>query len=445
MGKRYHTLGQDSHAVEPGELLDSCEFLLSLIDRGNHKTLLAYVSELRAENADTADPLVGSLLESLHHLCMAWGCCLDSDDPCGPEDQCRADREHVLKGQLRSLCCSIQELLLQSTPSAMEDREPATGRSLTGTIVSLLDMLSGKKPASPKQASKGAHLDPAADRSDLDAGLDGPTALAENDQDSVPNRSDLPGSMSVYFFGAFRVCLDGEFVKDWRNAKSKLILKYLVAHKQRSIAKEYLMELFWPNTDPECARNNLNVAIYNIRQTLKQHGRKIRSIYYQDGQYCLSPDLQIWTDLDAFINIVDRAKAFAKDGDIEKEVLALTSLDELYVGDVLEEDRFEDWVLPLRQQFKEMYWDSLIKRADYYVNKHRYRQSIDMYKKILMIDACDEQVHARLMTCYARLGQHHLAMRQFNKCVEALARELDIGPDAGTVDLFERVRRREAV
>lgn len=440
MAKRDHARGRAAD-VEPTVLLERCERLLSLIDEGRHGTLLADLSSLRAGWTDTDDPLIRNLLESLHHLGLAWNCCLEGDDP-ADRDDAGANREQLLRGQLRSLCCSVRELAGQATSPAAVDRKPVADRSLTALVGSLLNAFSGQARAAPMPP---AAIDPTGGRMDVEGSPGGSNSPTSDVGTCVPEKADAPGFMSVYFFGTFRVCLDGAFVKEWRNARSKLVLKYLIAHKERSIAKEYLMELFWPNTNPECARNNLNVAIYNIRQALKQNGWKMRSVFYKDGHYSLNPDVTIWTDLDAFSDIVDRAKTFAKAGDAAKEISALASLDELYGGDVLEEDRFEDWVLPLRQRFKEMYWDSLIKRADYFFCKHRYKQSIDMYKKIQAIDGCDEQVHARLMTCYARLGQHHLAMRQFSTCVEVLARELDIGPDAATVELYERIRRREAV
>jgi hypothetical protein len=49
------------------------------------------------------------------------------------------------------------------------------------------------------------------------------------------------------------------------------------------------------------------------------------------------------------------------------------------------------------------------------------------------------------MRCFARLDQHHLALRQFYACRDALARELDTIPGLETVALFDRLRRRQPV
>ncbi len=284
---------------------------------------------------------------------------------------------------------------------------------------------------------------------DIEKPVEGPISVAREAHGLASKGpcgcSDPPGCMSIYAFGSFRVCLNGEFVREWRNAKSKMLFKYLVAHKRCSIAKECLMELFWPNNDPECARNNLNVAIYNIRQALKQNGDGRHVIVYRDGHYGLSPDFKVWTDFEAFDRVFDRARVHEREGDVDQQMAVLNELDELYVGDFLEEDRFEAWASALRRKYQDLYKTAIEKRASFFFDRHGYDRSIDMYKRINMIDACDEQVHRRLMTCFARLGQSHLAMRQFNACVEALASDLDLAPDDATVELFERIRRREPV
>ena len=60
-------------------------------------------------------------------------------------------------------------------------------------------------------------------------------------------------------------------------------------------------------------------------------------------------------------------------------------------------------------------------------------------------DNCREDAHCLLMRCYSRQGQHHLALRQYQACVEALRAELEVDPAPATTQLYERIRRRESV
>ena len=449
MTKRYHTLGRNSDINHQAEMLDGYSYLLALIEDKRHSDLIAYLSRLRMQGSQAADPLIQNLLESMYHLCMAWIHSLGGDyapERCRPEDR---DRQDMLEDQLRSLCLSIRDIAAKPKIPFERAGEPKEAGLLAGFIYALISYFSKEKEAATVASTSLAFAAPSIELPNAEKIVERPTSAVRDRHGRAPDgrssRAEQSGFMSFYFFGSFRVCINGEFIKEWRNAKSKMIFKYLVAHKRCSIAKECLMELFWPNNDPECARNNLNVAIYNIRQALKQHGDGLHAIIYSDGHYGISPEFRIWTDFEAFDHVFDRAQLHESEGDLDQQMSTLNELDELYGGDFLEEDRFEAWIMPLRQKYQDLYKTAIDKRAELYFEKRHYDRSIDMYKKINMIDPCDEQAHRRRMTCHARLGQNHLAMRQFNSCVEALARDLDLAPDERTVDLFERIRRRESV
>jgi DNA-binding SARP family transcriptional activator len=80
-----------------------------------------------------------------------------------------------------------------------------------------------------------------------------------------------------------------------------------------------------------------------------------------------------------------------------------------------------------------------------YFSQGHYASCTTLCQLILAEDNCREDVHCRLMRCYSRQGQHHLALRQYESCVGALRLELDIKPAATTTQLCERIRHRERI
>jgi DNA-binding SARP family transcriptional activator len=50
-----------------------------------------------------------------------------------------------------------------------------------------------------------------------------------------------------------------------------------------------------------------------------------------------------------------------------------------------------------------------------------------------------------MMRCYSRLGQLHLAIRQYHLCAATLSRELSLAPGQETTELFAGIRRGEPV
>ena len=80
-----------------------------------------------------------------------------------------------------------------------------------------------------------------------------------------------------------------------------------------------------------------------------------------------------------------------------------------------------------------------------YYDQAQYSPSAALCQRMLQHDSCREDAHCRLMRCYSRQGQNHLALRQYQACVEALRGELDVSPSPATVKLYEQIRRRETV
>jgi DNA-binding SARP family transcriptional activator len=75
----------------------------------------------------------------------------------------------------------------------------------------------------------------------------------------------------------------------------------------------------------------------------------------------------------------------------------------------------------------------------------QYSACVALCQKMLERDACREDAHRLLMRCFSRQGQQHLALRQYQACVEALRTELDVDPERSTVQLAERIRNRENI
>lgn len=245
----------------------------------------------------------------------------------------------------------------------------------------------------------------------------------------------------VYCLGTFQVYQNEQPIEDWTSSKSKSIFKYLLTHRERPIVKDVLMDLFWPDADPDSARNNLNVAIYNLRQTLRNGSSDFSHVLFQNDSYQLNPELRLWTDYEAFIKSMLTAQAFESQGDLANALRELTSAEAVYQGEFLEEDRYEDWLLPQRQRLQDDYLELLDRLTRIYYERQDLMNCANMCLKMLAMDPCHEEAHRHLMRCYYNQGQAYLALRQYHICFEALKKELDIVPSKITRELYETIRR----
>lgn len=283
-----------------------------------------------------------------------------------------------------------------------------------------------------KELSEGESIRPSVKHAD--------PVTEQAEPESEERRRNLP-FFNVYCLGRFHVYQDEIQIEDWSSSKGNAIFKYLVTHREQPIAKEVLMELFWPEADPESARNSLNVAIYSLRQCLRRGRPNFSHILYQGDSYLLNPKLQIWVDAEEFIERFSTAQKLEENGEMNNAIRNYHAAEALYQGAFLEEDRYEDWILPIRQSLQDTYLRLLDRLGDYYIRQENYDACSFICRKALAIDPCLEEAHSRLMHCYSGQGQRYLALRQYHLCEEILAQELDTGPSQSTRELYNKIRK----
>lgn len=246
--------------------------------------------------------------------------------------------------------------------------------------------------------------------------------------------------LSFYCLGTFQVYEDELLIDNWPSRKGRSILKYLVTHREHPVPKEVLMELFWPESDPDSARNNLNVAIYGLRQALRNGYPEFSHVLFQEDCYLLNPDMMVWVDIEEFEQRLKRANMLWQKEQPEQAVWESHAAESLYGGEFLADDRYEDWVLSRRQELQEAYIQLCTQLSDHYYGRQAYNACVTFCRKVLAIEPCQESTHRRLMQSYTRMGQAHLALRQYHLCETSLKCELDVQPEPETWRLYQDIR-----
>ena len=83
------------------------------------------------------------------------------------------------------------------------------------------------------------------------------------------------------------------------------------------------------------------------------------------------------------------------------------------------------------------YLDVLDRLGGLYLGRHQYGACVALSRLLVQRDPCHEDAQRRLMRCYTRQGQPHLALRQYQACVDALDQELGVDPDPATTALAQ--------
>jgi len=249
----------------------------------------------------------------------------------------------------------------------------------------------------------------------------------------------------VYCLGSFRVYQNDQLVQEWPSSKGKSIFKYLIAQRKQPVPKEVLMELFWPGAHPDAARNNLNVSIYGLRQALRNISPNFSHILFQEECYLLNTDMEFWIDVEEFKNRIQSGRQKEIRGEIASAMQEYQAAEALYQGEFLAEDRYEEWLVPQRQNLQDEYLKLLDSLSRYYIEQKDLTACLGVCTKMLAVDPCREEAHRRLMRCYCCQGQPYLALRQFHVCEDALRDELDLSPTETTKILYRQIREGKQV
>lgn len=249
-----------------------------------------------------------------------------------------------------------------------------------------------------------------------------------------------PGpDLAIYCLGEFRVYQNDRLISEWNGSKGTAIFKYLIANRNRPVAKEILMDLFWPDADLEVARRNLHQAIYGLRQTLRQNLPDCPYILFENDCYRINPSLRVWVDYEEFERYAQAGQKLEAAGKPMDMVAALAVAEQLYRGDFLAEDLYLDWPRSLREFYHRMYLDLTGRLSSFYLAQRQYIPAAILCQKVLAIDHCNEQACAGMMRCYLVQGQRQLAIREYQACARALQEELGLQPGEELRALYRQI------
>ncbi len=139
------------------------------------------------------------------------------------------------------------------------------------------------------------------------------------------------GTAHVTMLGRFAVSIDGRDVgtSEWGSRRARTLLKRLVAARGWPVTRDELFDLLWPDEmDRARLGARLSVQLSNVRRVLGGGVIADRDTIALDRS-------SVSSDLDELLS-----------SESDERII------ELGAGDLLPEDRYEDWVIPVREQVR---------------------------------------------------------------------------------------------
>ena len=229
----------------------------------------------------------------------------------------------------------------------------------------------------------------------------------------------------IHLLGGFEVTVaDHPVAADaWRLRKAKTLVKLLALARGHRLHREALTAVLWPDRDEASATNNLHQALYVARRALTGTSGSLCSL--RDDMVLLSEGTMPWLDTDAFEAACRRARQTRDPRDYRAAA-------ELYRGDLLPEDRFEDWTDGPREALRERHLGLLVEYAEVLSDRGEHAQVVDIAGAVTAADPFHEGAHRTLMTALAASGRRYEALAVFDRLREALAEEYAADPEPAT-------------
>ena len=150
----------------------------------------------------------------------------------------------------------------------------------------------------------------------------------------------MVGDVSVSLLGGFAAAIEDVPVPEtsWRLKKARELVKLLALAPGHRLHREQVMDVFWRDRDPAAAANNLHQAVYVARRALGSGAIEVREEF-----------LHLIADVD--VDRLEHAVAVARRLGTPAAFRAALSL---YGGELLPENRYDDWAENRRDELAEL-------------------------------------------------------------------------------------------
>src|SRR5947209_7744057 len=173
--------------------------------------------------------------------------------------------------------------------------------------------------------------------------------------------TQAPQKLAIHLLGDFGVSVGSRAIdeREWTWRKAKSLVKLLALAPRHRLHREHIIDRLWPDMDPEDGANNLHRVLYTARRILEPGLPPRRAASYLQLRHdllLLEAPGGLWIDVEAFLAAA-RAAHEERTPQAYREALCL------YTGDLVPEDRYEDWAIASREWLSGLRMTLLVRLA----------------------------------------------------------------------------------
>jgi DNA-binding SARP family transcriptional activator len=256
-----------------------------------------------------------------------------------------------------------------------------------------------------------------------------------------PQPSPSPGSGStIYIRTLGETVLEtdrGEIRGDWLDQRAGRLLKFLIAHRYRPVHADTIAEELWPRARADTT-NTVRHFVHALREKLEPNRapyERSAFVLARNGGYLLNPE-RVTVDADEFEREVRAGLIALAANESDTAAERLRHALDLYHGDFLPDERFEDWAIVERERLRDLVGKPLRALGGLTDDPD---EATTYLERLASMEPLDVEIHRDLIRAWLGQGRRGRAMRHYRVLQSRLMRELG---ERLSPDLAEFVRTR---
>jgi DNA-binding SARP family transcriptional activator/predicted ATPase len=238
-------------------------------------------------------------------------------------------------------------------------------------------------------------------------------------------------SLKFFLLGQFKLESEqGSIELPSRPAQS--LLAYLGMNAGIAHRRETLASLLWGESTEQNARGYLRQALWRMRKAFESG-----SLCWEDFLFTNEINVTFKAESDYWLDVKQLLQT-AEGGSLERLIEDI----ELYRGEFLP-GFYDEWVISERERILSAYYQKMNRLLEGLVQGQRWDEVLKWGEHWIRHGFAPEPAYRALLQAYAGLGNAGMVSLTYQRCVEALERELGVGPAPETADLYEQLRRGE--
>ncbi|MBV9453994.1 MAG: AAA family ATPase, partial [Rubrobacter sp.] len=240
-------------------------------------------------------------------------------------------------------------------------------------------------------------------------------------------------SLKIKLFGEFEVRRGEGIIEShaWGRQKTRSLLKLLLTRPGRAFSRDEIIEALWPNAPLKAAEQSLRTTVSLLRKVLEpglKRGSDSRYIIRQRPGYLFNGTSDCEIDAEQFEVLQSKAEIAHADRRLDEAIDRYRKALELFKGEFLAEDLYEDWAMKSREEWRRRQLSVLSNLAECLALKGYYTQAVAACGRALEIDRYQEELYRRLMLYHYCAGEQALALLAYQRYAMVLREELDAAP-----------------